>query len=112
MLSITGLNRFYYIRNFTDMRCKYTRVLSVIRHQLGREPERGDVFIVMSRDRRLVRLFTYDRISCSLFEKRFMPGYRFMRVERDGDDDPVYKIDWRDVVLLLESPEHKILHVR
>ena len=57
MLNVTGLNKFYYIRDFTDMRCKYDRVLSVVRHQLGREPERGDVFIVMSKNRRLVRLF-------------------------------------------------------
>ena len=39
MLSITGMNKFYYIKNFTDMRCKYNRILAVIRHQLGREPE-------------------------------------------------------------------------
>ena len=87
MLSVTGLNKFYYIKNFTDMRCKYGRVLSVIRRQLGREPEEGDVFVVMSRNRRLVRLFAYDRISCTLFEKRFMSDYEFMRVEYDGEQD-------------------------
>lgn len=43
MLNITGMNRFYYLRNFYDMRCKYDRVLSVIYRQLNREPE---VFIV------------------------------------------------------------------
>lgn len=31
MLSVTGMNRFYYLRGFTDMRCKHSRVLSVIR---------------------------------------------------------------------------------
>lgn len=50
MLSITGLNRFYYLRDFHDMRCKYERVLSIIHQQLNREPEAGDVFIVMSKD--------------------------------------------------------------
>ena len=30
MLSVTGLNHFYYVRDFTDMRCKHSRVLSVI----------------------------------------------------------------------------------
>ena len=29
MLSITGMNKFYYIKNFTDMRCKYNRILAV-----------------------------------------------------------------------------------
>ncbi len=111
MLSVTGMNKFYYIRNFTDMRCKYNRVLAVIRHQLGREPEPGDVFIVMSRDRRLIRLFSYDRISCQLFEKRFMPNYEFMRVEYDGEQ-PVYRMDWKDLVLLLESPVRKKLRLR
>lgn len=39
MLNITGMNRFYYLCNFHDMRCKYDRVLSVIHSQLNREPE-------------------------------------------------------------------------
>ena len=29
MLSVTGLNHFYYVRDFTDMRCKHIRVLSI-----------------------------------------------------------------------------------
>ena len=48
MLNVTGLNRFYYLRDFTDMRCKHSRVLSIIREQLHREPDDGEVFIVMS----------------------------------------------------------------
>ena len=33
MLSVTGLNHFYYVRDFTDMRCKHSRVLSIIRER-------------------------------------------------------------------------------
>lgn len=54
MLSVTGINRFYYLRDFTDMRCKHSRVLSIIREQLHREPNDGDVFIVMSRAQLLI----------------------------------------------------------
>ena len=111
MLSVTGINRFYYLRDFTDMRCKHSRVLSIIREQLHREPSDGDVFIVMSRDRRIVRLFTYDNRSYSLFEKKFMSGHQFMKVERDGSDQ-VYRIDWRDVVLLLENPVVNTLRIK
>ena len=46
MLSVTGLNHFYYVRDFTDMRCKHSRMLSVIRERFHREPNDGDVFIV------------------------------------------------------------------
>ena len=103
MLSVTGINRFYYLRDFTDMRCKHSRVLSIIREQLHREPSDGDVFIVMSRDRRIVRLFTYDNRSFTLFEKKFVAGHQFMKVYHNGDER-VYRIDWKDVVLLLENP--------
>lgn len=84
MLNISGINKFYFLRNFHDMRCKYDRVRSIIRQQLDREPEAGEVFIMMSKDRRLVRLFGYDRRSCTLQEKRFNPQYQFMKVEYKG----------------------------
>lgn len=54
MLSVTGLNQFYYFPDFTDMRCKHGRVLSLIRESLHREPSDGDVFIVMSKDRQII----------------------------------------------------------
>ncbi len=111
MLNVTGLNHFYYVRDFTDMRCKHSRVLSIIRERLHREPHQGDVFIVMSKNRRIVRLFSYDNRSCSLFEKKFVSGYQFMKVVREGGET-VYRIDWKDVVLLLESPIIKSLRIR
>lgn len=111
MLSVTGLNRFFYLRDFTDMRCKHSRVLSIIREQLHREPVDGDVFIVMSRDRRIVRLFAYDHRSYSLFEKKFVSGHQFMRVDHEGGES-VYRIAWKDVVLLLENPIVKSLKIK
>ncbi|WP_297274035.1 IS66 family insertion sequence element accessory protein TnpB [uncultured Bacteroides sp.] len=74
------MNRFYYLRDFHDMRCKYELVFSVIYQQLKREPEEDEVFIVMSKDRRKVRLFAYDHRSFSLYEKRFFSGYKFMQI--------------------------------
>ena len=111
MLSVTGLNHFYYVRDFTDMRCKHSRILSIIRERLHREPADGDVFIVMSRNRRIVRMFTYDNRSYSLFEKKFVSGYQFMKVTRNGEEK-AYRIDWKDVVLLLENPIVKELKIK
>lgn len=53
-------------------------------------PEPGEVFIVMSKGHRLTRLFVYDRISYSLYEKRFVSGYEFIRVERALGGSAVY----------------------
>ena len=111
MLNITGLNRFFFVRDFHDMRRKYDKVLSIIHQQLNREPEDGDVFIVMSKDLRLVRLFGYDQRSYSMFEKRFRPGYQFMHVSYSGDEK-IYSINWQDVILLLESPVVKGLRIK
>lgn len=54
MLSISELGSFYYLCNFHDMRCKYARVLSVIRQQMDRELRAGEVYIMMSKDRQTV----------------------------------------------------------
>ena len=111
MLNITGLNRFFFVCDFHDMRCKYDKVLSIIHQQLDREPEDGDVFIVMSKDLRLVRLFSYDQMSYSMFERRFRPGYKFMYVTYDGDEK-IYSINWQGVILLLESLVVKKFRIR
>ena len=44
MLSIIGMNRFYCLRKFHDLRCKNSRVFSIIHQQLHREPkeDKGD----------------------------------------------------------------------
>ena len=47
MLSVTGLNHFYYVRDFTDMRCKNSRILSIRRERLHRETAEDDVLCVM-----------------------------------------------------------------
>lgn len=95
MLNITGLNHFFFVRDFHDMRCKYDKVPSII-HQLNREPEDGDVFIVMFKDLRLVRLFMTDGLC--MFEKRFNLA-KFMVTYNGGES--VYSIHWQDVILLL-----------
>ncbi len=57
------------------------------------------------------RMFSFDNRSYSLFEKKFVAGYQFMKVERNGADT-VYRIAWKDVVLILENPIVKTLKIR
>ena len=56
-------------------------------------------------------MFSFDRRSYSLFEKKFVAGYQFMRIVKEGDD-VTYRINWKDVVLLLENPIIKSLNIR
>lgn len=71
------------------------------------------VIFILSCHRRIVRLFAYDNRSYSLFEKKFVAGYQFMRIIKDDEGYEVaYRIDWKDVVLLLENPVIKLLKIR
>ena len=110
-MSVSEAGKFYYLRNFHDLRCKYARVLSVIRQQMNREPQAGEVYIMMSKDRCTVRLYSYDRRSCRLYEQRFDKDYTFMKVSHDGDRE-VFSISWDDVIVLLGSPVVKTLKVK
>ena len=49
--------------------------------------------------------------SCSLHEKRYNPEYQFMQVVHEGNEK-IYRIDWKDVVTLLESPVIKKLRIK
>ena len=93
MLSINGLHNFYYLPELHDMRCG----------RYHRDPLNGDVYMFMSKDQRKVRMIHYERNAYYLHEKSFIKGYRFMKIERK-DDVTVYKIDWKDLVTILETP--------
>ena len=103
MLTITGLKNFYYLPSFHDMRCKAPRISEIIRSRYHRDPHNGDVYIFMSNDQRKVKMIHYERHAYYLHEKSFTYGYRFMRIELQ-DDVPVYRIDWKNLVAVLESP--------
>ena len=63
------------------------------------------------KDMQTVRLYSYEKHSCSLYEKRFEKGYKFMKVSHDGDK-AVFTISWDDVVVLFGSPVVKTLKIK
>ena len=103
MLSISGLKNFFYLPTFHDMRCKAPRISEIIRSRYHRDPHNGDVYIFMSKAQRKVKMIHYERHAYYLHEKSFTDGYRFMRIELQ-EDTTVYRIDWKSLVAVLESP--------
>lgn len=103
MLKVDGNLRFFFLPTFTDMRCKHSRVIAIIREQLRREPQEGEAYMIMSRDRHTVRVFGFEKTSVSFYEKKFKKGYRFLRVEKKGAET-FYMIAWDDVRKILECP--------
>jgi tRNA G18 (ribose-2'-O)-methylase SpoU len=93
------------------MRCKAQRVSEIIRSQYHRDPMNGDVYMFMSKDLRRVKMVHYENHAYYLHEKSFTDGYRFMHIVLQ-DDVLVYKVDWKSLVAVLESPVIKDIRLR
>ena len=113
MLTISGLKRFYYIPGVTDMRCGYSRLLQIVKQMTHHDPYNGDVFVFMSKDRRKVKMVHFESHAYYIHEKVFTNGYRFMLLEyRDENGLKSYRMDWKDLVAVLESPVVKTLRLK
>ena len=110
MLTISGLKNYYFLPNFYDMRCKAPRVFEIIRRKYHRDPTNGDVYIFMSKNRKRVRMLCYEKHAFHLYEKTFKKEYRFLRLVFEGDVE-TYKIDWKSLVALLETPAISTLRI-
>lgn len=111
MLTINGLKNFYFLPDFHDMRCKAQRLSEVVRMKYHRDPLNGDVYIFMSKDYRRIKMVHYENHAYFLHEKSYVDCYKFMKLEI-VNDVPVYKIDWKDLVALLESPVVRSLRLQ
>ncbi len=112
MLNITGLRNYYFMPDLYDMRCGAQRVLETIRVKTGRDPYNGDVYIYMSKNRKTVKLVHYENNSFYVHEKTFKRGYKYMKVQMDGEGNLVYHMTWKDLVALLECPVTDVLILR
>ena len=117
MLSITGLHNFYFLPHFHDMRCnhdmrcKARRISDMIRVKYHRDPLNGDVYVFMSKDQTKVKMIHYENHAFYVHEKSFVKGYKFVKVLfREGTY--VYKIEWKSLVAVLESPVIKSISLQ
>lgn len=111
MLTITGLQNFFFLPRFHDMRCKASTVAEIIRTRYNRDPLNGDVYIFMSRDCKRVRLLNFEEHAYYIHEKSYEDGYAFVKVHLE-DDVAVYHIHWKDLVAVLETPVVKTLRLK
>ena len=73
MLSIGGRPIWLY-RGWVDMRCQVDRLAQLVEHHLQRDPYAGDVFVFLGRDRRRVKLLSWDTSGFWLATKRLERG--------------------------------------
>ena len=77
------------------------------------DPYNGDVFVFMSKDRRKVKMVHFENHAYYIHEKVFTDGYSFMLLEYcDEKGMKSYRMDWKDLVAVLESPVVKKLRLK
>ena len=111
MLTISGLKKFYFVPDINDMRCGAHRLLEIVKHKHRLNTSNGDVFIFMSKNQRTVKMVNFEDNAYYVHQKTFTDGYRFMKL-KFVEDKPVYSIDWKDLVAVLESPIIKQLTIK
>ena len=111
MLTISGLKKFYFVPGINDMRCGAHRLLQIVKHKHHLQTDNGDVFIFMSKNQRTVKMVNFEDNAYYVHQKTFTNGYTFMKL-KFVEDKPVYSIDWKDLVAVLESPVIKQLTIK
>ena len=111
MLTISGLKQFYFVPDINDMRCGAQRLLQIVKHKHHLSTHNGNVFIFMSKNRRTVKMVNFEDNAYYVHQKTIAPGYTIMKLNF-VEEKPVYSIDWKDLVAVLESPVIKQLTIK
>ena len=77
--------------------------MKIVRTVYGRDPYDGDVYFYMSKNQSTVRIVNFEHLQYCVHTYTFDKGYRFMCIVTEGYKR-VYKVKWKDVLAILESP--------
>ena len=102
MLGLTGTLNYYLFNGSIDMRKGVYGLSDVVRHEMKQNPNNpNNVYIFMSKNRRIIKILHYERGFYVLYEKRPLMG-KFKKPIYD-DKTKSYQINWNDMVYLTES---------
>ena len=117
MLALTGSLRYYFVDGVTDMRLGQYRLCRVIEQLLHRNPYNGDVFIFMSKSRRVLKIVRYENDAYILYVKALERDLKFMKVvhrnpivNEDGTGAH-YEIKWKQLVALFSCPVRSVIRI-
>lgn len=99
MLSLNSGLAFEFYMPPCDMRKSFNGLCGLVRNELGREPNSGEVFVFLSRDRTSLKLLHWERGGYVLYYKKLEEG-TFALPKMRGKSG---LISWAALVLLVEG---------
>lgn len=110
MFSLSSDQRYTLYSGATDMRKSFDSLSGLIRNELHINPQNGDVFLFINKNRDKVKLLHWTGGSYTMYYKR---------LERGSFELPVYndkigsiKLDYARLVMLLDGLSIKNIHHR
>ena len=107
MFALTGNYTYYINQGSTDMRCGIDKLSYIVRTKMGKDPCSGDVFIFMSKSRKVVKILRAEGNAFVLYEKR-LTGERYLRPVYN-EETGCYQMSWNSFVLLMQGVVRKEL---
>lgn len=102
MLGLSANLNYYLFNGNVDLRKGIFRLCESIREEMSLDPsDTSNVYMFMSRNRKVVKILHYERGFYVLYEKRPVMG-RFKKPVFD-EVSKCYRIQWSDMAYLTES---------
>lgn len=101
MFSLTDSNHYYLCPQGVDMRKGFDSLCGVVRQNMNKNPLMGDVFIFISKSRRVIKLLHMEQGGLVIYHKRLEKGTFEMPIFNPQDKS--YYIKWCDLVMMIEG---------
>jgi transposase len=102
MFGLSATLKYYLCNGSVDMRKGVFGLSEVVRSEMSDNPnDENNVYMFISKSRKVVKLLHYERGFYVLYEKRPLMG-KFKKPIYD-DESKSYQISWSDMVYLTES---------
>ena len=107
MFGLTGNYNYCINQGSTDMRCGIDKLSYIVRTKMHKDPCSGDIFVFMSKSRKVVKILRAEGNAFVLYEKR-LTNERYLRPVYN-EEMGCYQMSWNSFVLLMQGVVRKEL---